>query len=213
MSDFVTVATEPYRPMGIYRKVVELRKRIGAIRKDQRGQGVSYTFRGYEALFSAARPAMDELGVVLETKFEATDGVSPTYTTAKGGTGTQCAGLLRVWLIDADDGSRVEYQSPVVALDTSDKAAGKALSYGMKTALFAGLLIPTEDLPEHDASRPEVPTRAKSDPVLLAKMVRTKVNAADDKTAKLNELLAKVAEREGQDMADVVMAEIQKAGL
>jgi hypothetical protein len=150
---------------GIYKKVVELRKKIGAVKKNQTGQGINYKFRGYDALFHAARPAMDELGICLATHFVPDRDLPATYTTAKGGTGTQCAGLLRVQLIDTEDGSAVEYQAPYIAIDTSDKSCGKAASYAIKTALFTGLMIPTEDLPEHDAERPEIPDNV---PALVA---------------------------------------------
>ena len=154
------------KPPGIYRKVVELRKAIGAIEKGERGQGLNYSYRGYMALFAAMRPEMDRLGICMATEIEWLPDVAPTYQTAKGGTGTVCAGTFRLTLIDADDGSSVTYETPYVAIDTSDKAAGKPQSYAIKTALFTGLAIPDRDvLPEHDAERPEVP---KADPKAIA---------------------------------------------
>ena len=178
-------------PIGIYKKVVELRRRIGAIAKDsQMTGGASYKFRGYEALFLSARPAMDELGICVEIAYQDNKNEVLTVTTAKGDkTQVFTHGVAHISLVDADDGSRVTYCAPYTAMDSSDKSAGKAASYAMKTALFTGLMIPTEDLPEQDAERPEAGKKAKAqEPVNINAEVVKVARAALAKCASATDL-------------------------
>ena len=56
----------------------------------------------------------------------------------------------------AKDGSFVTTESVGEGVDTSDKAAGKATSYAMKSALIHTFLVPTVDLEDPDGTNPEL---------------------------------------------------------
>lgn len=167
------------RTGGIYAKVNELMRQLTHVSKDHKVEaGGSYKYRSYTDLFDAARPIMIELGIVPETHFQASreengaDGLG-TFVDGKQRTNTYAAGIFTVFLIDVADGSRVMYQAPTISTDTSDKAAGKALSYAIKNALFAGLMIPVEEAKDHDATRPEPGSRTPRTPKAKATELKT----------------------------------------
>lgn len=143
---------------GIHKKVNDLMRRLGAVEKNHSVQaGGSYKYRSYSDLFAAMQPLLIELGIVQETRFEPAVMSTVEMKTSRGETtGTMVGGTLIVDLIDIVDGSRLTYSAPTLSIDNSDKAAGKAMSYGIKNALFAGLQIPVEEEKDHDATRPQL---------------------------------------------------------
>lgn len=142
----------------IHRKLLQVKQDIGAIGKDRRGQGINYTFRGIDDIYNDAHQSLIDHGVCIypqivpgtltrETKeLQTKDGRVRLQT--------QLSCVLRVEFIDADTGTGVASTVVAEGYDDSDKASGKLLSYGMKTAIAHVLQIPTA-VEEPDAERPD----------------------------------------------------------
>lgn len=145
-------------PPTIHRKLLAVKKAIGAIGKDRRGTGISYSFRGIDDIYNAAHPALIDHGVVIYPQVVPGTFVREVreLSTKDGRTRLQvqmhCT--LKVEFVDADTG--MGYATFVIAegYDDSDKAAGKMISYGMKTAIAHALGLPTA-VEEPDAERPD----------------------------------------------------------
>lgn len=125
---------------------------VGPIDKAHRSNEVPYKFRAIDDVLVRLQPALIEHGVTVTVS---TLGLERSYrTTAKGG----LIGSARVHVLlrfIAPDGTWLELESDGEAIDTSDKATGKAITGGVKSALLYGLMIPTGDLKrDPDASRP-----------------------------------------------------------
>lgn len=145
----------------IHRKLLAVKKDIGAIGKDRRGQGINYGYRGIDDIYNDAHSSLIEHGVNIypqivpgtlnrETKeLQTKDGRVRLQT--------QLSCVLRVEFIDADTGTGVASTVVAEGYDDSDKASGKLLSYGMKTAIAHVLQIPTA-VEEPDAERPDTST-------------------------------------------------------
>lgn len=155
---------------GISRKMTRLMAAIGAIGKDKRidAPGAKYNYRGIDDLYNALQPALIEVGVqILPSVVPGTYSREVREVTSKNRDGqertrllTMVSFVLQVAFVDVDDGSNLVITAPAEGYDDSDKAAGKAMSYGMKTALFSALAIPTED---PDSERPDTETTSSRD--------------------------------------------------
>jgi hypothetical protein len=143
---------------GIHRKMLRLMERVGGIGKNREvsGFGANYKYRGIDDLYAELHPALREVGIAMYPMMDAStlksERVEGTRGNGKSFVQTTVTFSLNVLFVDADDGSIMTVTVPAQGIDDSDKAAGKAMSYGMKSALFHALAIPTED---PDADRPQ----------------------------------------------------------
>lgn len=138
--------------VALLKKLVELRKRIGAIGMDSKNQHQGFKYRSYMALYNKARPILDDLGIWLETDISA-------YHCEQLDKGSAVSGMFTLRMIDSDSGEFSETTVPMYGADTSDKASGKACSYAMKYAFFSACMIPTEE--DMDAQTPSVGKKTK----------------------------------------------------
>ena len=153
MSETSAVAVSP-----IHKKLGIVKEEVGAVGKDRRGQGISYTFRGIDDIYEAAHWPLIKHGVRVYPQIVPGTLVRERLElTSKDGRvryQTQLSCTLRVEFIDEDTGTGVACSVVAEGYDDSDKASGKLLSYGMKTALAHVLQIPTA-VEEPDAERPD----------------------------------------------------------
>lgn len=170
-------------PNPIHKKLLQIKEDIGAIGKDRRGQGISYTFRGIDDLYNALHSAMINRGVLHYPQV-----VPGTYVRelkdlpTKDGRirqQTQISYILRVDFVDVDTGEGYFITVPAEGYDDSDKAAGKAVSYGMKTGLAHALGIPTELDP--DSERPDTTADPEAVVTALVRKIATAKNAGEVK--------------------------------
>jgi hypothetical protein len=142
----------------IHKKLGLVKKAVGAIGKDRRGQGINYSFRGIDDIYEAAHFPLIENGVRVYPQIvpgTLTREVKELQT--KDGRvrlQSQLTCVLRVEFIDEDTGTGVAATVVAEGYDDSDKASGKLLSYGMKTAIAHVLQIPSA-VEEPDAERPD----------------------------------------------------------
>jgi hypothetical protein len=145
---------------GIHKKILRLMEEVGAIAKDRSGQGINYKFRGIDDLYNQLHAGLRKAGVAMyPSMLRDSLKVETREVQRRDRTGIQTIVTfnLAVAFVDVDDGSNVTVVVPAQGVDDSDKAAGKAMSYGMKCALFHVLAIPTED-PDEERPDTTVPT-------------------------------------------------------
>ena len=119
----------------------------------------SYQFRGVDSALNAFGPACRLHGVlVLPIRTEA------AYRDVKTSTGKnsrECTVTVTYQII-GPTGDHIEVQSVGESMDSADKGTAKALSTALRSLLFLGGLVPTND-PDPDASnieRGEAPVRS-----------------------------------------------------
>jgi hypothetical protein len=117
---------------------------IGGITKDRTGGGggQGYAFRGIDDLYNKMCLKAAELGLDLDPQVVGEPRID-YQTNAKGNVQTHTHIVLDIVWTSAHDMTSTRTRSIGEAIDTSDKAAGKAMSYAMKNGCFAALQIPT----------------------------------------------------------------------
>lgn len=129
--------------MGIYKKLLDLRKRVSYVQKTEQGaQGVSSS-----NVLAKVRPAMDELGILLIPS------ITKTNTFPKKSYGKEDSRELftEIWMIfewiDVDDPTdKISCPFYSQGVDMAEKGIGKALTYAEKYFILKSLNIPTDKL-------------------------------------------------------------------
>jgi hypothetical protein len=116
---------------------------IGGITKDRTANaGGTYAFRGIDDLYNKMCLKAAELGLDLDPRIVGEPRID-YQTNAKGNIQTHTHVVLDIVWTSAHDMTSTTTRAIGEAIDTSDKAAGKAMSYAMKNGCFAALQIPT----------------------------------------------------------------------
>lgn len=141
----------------LHQKLLAIKEDVGAIGKDRRGQGINYSFRGIDDIYNAIHTAQLRHKVMIYTQVQPGTYQRDVRELAgkEGRTRlqTQVSYIMQVQFIDAETGLGCAVTVPAEGYDDSDKAAGKSVSYGMKTGIAHALGIPTA-VEEPDAERP-----------------------------------------------------------
>lgn len=116
----------------------------GGITKDKNGpQG--YKFRGIDDVYNVLCSLTAKHGLALYPRV--TDRTMEHQQTARGGVQTHMVLDMDIEIVSVVDGSRRTISVVGEAIDSSDKAAGKAQSYGMKIGCLMAFMIPTHGEP------------------------------------------------------------------
>jgi len=132
---------------GVFKKISQVTaalrvEGIGKDRKVSAGAGGSYAFRGIDDVYCHLSRALVSAGLVIIPKVISND---LSIIERDGGKVSRHVVLhVEFTLIDTDDGSEFTGSGYGEALDTSDKAFGKAASYAYKSFCFQAFCIPTE---------------------------------------------------------------------
>lgn len=139
----------------IYKAIAGVMEDIGAVSKEKefRSNQGSYKFRGIDDVMNALHPAMVKnkifvVPVILEQIRE--------VRTSKTGTSMYVSICKIRYEFYAEDGSCVSAVVIGEGMDTGDKATNKAMSIAFKYACFQVFCIPTEEMIDPDAERPEL---------------------------------------------------------
>jgi hypothetical protein len=144
------------RQLSIYEALPLAMAGIGAIAKASKVDFAKWTYRGIDAVMNAANPVLSEHGITVVPWVESIS-VEPS------GKGHYVHGLVKVTFY-GPDGSHVDCRVFSEALDTSDKAAGKLMSYALRYAVTQVLMVPTEETAlDNEADNIQL-SRAKADP-------------------------------------------------
>lgn len=122
---------------------------VRAVSKSERmsGGGMSYAFRGIDAVVNAVGPALRKHGVVLMPQVLAHE--VRTVTTSGGKAANHVTVQVR-YLFVGPDGDTLEAVSVGEATDHADKGTAKAMSVALRTCLLQALMLPTDE-PDPDS--------------------------------------------------------------
>lgn len=145
-------------PIGIYKAMAEITKKIGAISKNKRCQhGASFSYRGIDDVYNALNPLLGEYDVfVLPLAAERTSEQRQT----RNGANMEIVTVRMTYRFCHADGSSVECITIGEAMDSGDKATNKAMAVAHKYAILQAFCIPTEDMEDPDASAEPLAPRA-----------------------------------------------------
>lgn len=153
MTDNITPAV-PAVHAAIVKVADALRKEgISKNRKCQMGKGGGFAFRGIEDVYAALSPLLCENNLYIRPK------AMEVLPSSVGGSQRLVRVLVTYCITCATDGSSIEAQAVGEGADSSDKAAGKAMSYAYKSLAFQLFCIPVVGQPDSDTEQvePEAP--------------------------------------------------------
>lgn len=142
--------------IGVYKKIhaAVCALRIEGIAKSKEckaGAGGNYRFRGIDDVYNSLSAVISEVGLILIPKvIESKSNMIPRDNNKFS---EHVTVHTEFTLVDPDDGSKMVGSAYGEAIDTGDKAFGKAQSYAYKAFAFQAFCIPTEgdnDTENHD---------------------------------------------------------------
>ncbi len=137
----------------IYKKLLEIQKRVKGLAKDKQGNSYSYV-SGSKAL-GVIRPAMDELGVLLIPEVTHSSFTRQDYSTSKGQKTEVFVSLqMKFTWVDTESGETLEVLWASSGQNAFDKGLGSALTYGERYFLLKFFHIQT-DYDDVDARQDE----------------------------------------------------------
>ena len=147
----------------IFSAIVGVMRDVGAVAKEKEfespiGKKGNYMFRGIDDVMNALHPAMvnNKIFVVPEILEQIRE-----TRTSKSGAQMQVSICKIKYTFFAEDGSSVYTIVIGEGMDTGDKATNKAMSIAFKYACFQVFCIPTEEMQDPDAERPELEDEGK----------------------------------------------------
>lgn len=126
---------------------------ISKNRQCQIGKSGGFAFRSIEDVYAALSPLLCENNLYIRPK------AMEVLPSSVGGSQRLVRVLVTYCITCATDGSSIEAQAVGEGADSSDKAAGKAMSYAYKSLAFQLFCIPVVGQPDSDSEQvePEVP--------------------------------------------------------
>lgn len=131
----------------IYSAIAAAMEDIGAIRKSKLNAQQRFQYRGIDDVMNALYPIFSKHGLFLAP--EVLEHTREERTTKSGG--NLIYSILKIrYTMYASDGSYVSATVIGEGMDSADKSSNKAMSVGMKYAMFQLFCIPTEEMKEID---------------------------------------------------------------
>lgn len=149
--------------VAIYAALAGVMRDVGVVPKTGHNSHDNYDFRRAEDVMNALHPALIANGVLMIPTTESCD--LSEYTTRKGATMSRAVVRVVHRFVAVEDGSSVDVITYGEGADVGDKAVNKAHTAALKTAICAGLMIPTELLWDSETDSPEerAPESAQDD--------------------------------------------------
>lgn len=126
----------------IYAKIAAVMSEVGHIGKKRENQQQRYQFRGIDDVYNTLHEPLAKNGVFY-TSTVLTHNAGPVPTKS-GGQMIHVTLTVR-YTFYCEDGSSITTEARGEAMDSGDKAEGKAQSYALKVALMQLFCIPTEE--------------------------------------------------------------------
>ena len=153
--------------INLYQKLVEVRKSVPYLQKDN--EGFNFKYVSYSQALSSARTALDEQGIMIVPSVESFD--IRDHTTKSGGHEYFTVLNITYTVVNADDPVEIlEIKWMGQGLDSGEKGVGKALTYAEKYLFLKLFNIPTDkDDPDsfQRRSEPQVPMMSKNQSGLI----------------------------------------------
>lgn len=146
----------------IYRALAGVIADVGAVAKDKVNKVQGFKFRSVDDVYNALHPALAKNKVVIVP--EIVDRTCEVIGKTKNGVDMIKVVCTIQFHFFAEDGSSVKAVIVGEGLDTGDKATNKAMAIAYKYACFQVFCIPTEEMVDPDAERPELEEAAKKVP-------------------------------------------------
>ena len=143
----------------IYRALAGVIADVGAVAKDRVNKTQGFKFRSVDDVYNALHPALAKNKVVIVP--EIVDRTCEVIGKTKNGVDMIKVVCTIQFHFFAEDGSSVKAVIVGEGLDTGDKATNKAMAIAYKYACFQVFCIPTEEMVDPDAERPELEEAAK----------------------------------------------------
>lgn len=139
----------------IYSKMLDVKRDIGSVGKDQKNAGQGWKFRGIDQFVNALHPILNKHNVgILPAVVQHSE---PKFVTnEKTGKTSKNTQVTVKYTFFAEDGSHVDVVMPAEGVDPGDKGTNKALSAAFKYALIQTFCVPTEDMAEADLENASV---------------------------------------------------------
>lgn len=145
--------------MAIYKKLLEVQKRIAGLKKD--GTGDKYQYVTADKLLGYLRPIMDEVGLLLVSEVKEAEYTRQDYDTRNGRKSEMfCALKMLFTWIDVDTGETLPVEWAASGMNNWDKGSGSAASYSERYMLLKFFHIPTS---EDDVDAVKSPEEEMSD--------------------------------------------------
>jgi len=137
----------------IYTALIEVNRKVEAIKKGRKNQQQGYSFRGIDDAFNELHALFAEQGIIILSKF-----ISSTREeriNKSGGVNIYSIAIYEFAFM-AEDGSREVITLQGEGMDNGDKSLNKAFSAALKYALMSMFLIPTDEPKDSEAESHEI---------------------------------------------------------
>lgn len=130
--------------MAIYKKLLELQRRVTALGKD--GTGDKYQYVTGNKLLGVVRPIMDEIGLLLITEVKEATYTRQDYNTRNGQKSEMfCAIKMLFTWVDAESGETLPCEWASSGMNNFDKSIGSAQTYGERLFIMKTLHLQTDE--------------------------------------------------------------------
>jgi hypothetical protein len=144
--------------LGIHKKVLELQKRVGVLKKDATNAHFKYNYASALSVNETVKALLSELGIVAQLS-----------TVIENVTGDLVVASSALTLIDPEDGSEMSFQGIGSGKESTGKAAMLACTASSKYATIAAVFGATGDDPEAADDKPQPSTKPGSASVGIIK--------------------------------------------
>lgn len=130
--------------MAIYKKLLELQRRVTALGKD--GTGDKYQYVTGNKLLGVVRPIMDEIGLLLISEVKEATYTRQDYNTRNGQKSEMfCAIKMLFTWVDAESGEVLPCEWASSGMNNFDKSIGSAQTYGERLFIMKNLHLQTDE--------------------------------------------------------------------
>ena len=184
--------------MSIYKKLIEIQKKINGLGKDKDTKS-QYNPNGYkyvtgDKVLGEIKPLMNSLGLLLKQEVLSIDNIRHDYATKNGSKSeVHSRVMMRFTWVDVETGEKDENLFGANGQNDWDKGVGSALTYGERYFLLKYFHIATDeddiDNPESKKSVIEVPAPPIEKPPLSEERFLKALEAISNGTAKKESLM------------------------
>lgn len=128
---------------GVHEALAAVMADVEGVAKRDRNDHGGFRFRGIDAILNAVGPALRRHSLMVLPRLD--DITETTVEVGRNRTRMGHVTVLVTYVFVAVDGSTVECRVPGEAMDSGDKAASKAMSVALRTALIQALALPTDE--------------------------------------------------------------------
>lgn len=198
----------------IYRAIAGVIADVGSVAKDKINRQQGFKYRSVDDVFNALHPALAKNKVFIVPRIlEQTREISTT----KNGTKMTLVICKMKFTFYAEDGSFIESVIIGEGLDTGDKATNKAMAVAYKYACFQVFCIPTEDMVDPDAERPELEDKPAGKARSAQKTKKNTPDTPAEKTPSSEDAppadYAKDSDKATAEMLQAIRAEQKRTGV